>query len=150
MEMLRSFSVESILCTIDETAPYPSMPHDDGLANLRNVLLVNSIPTLAINGICDMTELVLKRNVFEFIRQYFIQTSETAIGTKLTPGYANLILSIFVRDMLNQYPIKPSIWLRYIDDIFMIWNECEDKLKDFLFIHHFGQPSHSVHTRIFL
>ena len=34
--------------------------------------------------------------------------------------------------MLNQYPIEPSIWLRYVDDIFMIWNDCEDKLKDFL------------------
>ena len=55
---------ESILCTIDVTAPYPSIPHDDGPANHRNALLVNSIPTLTINGICDMTELVLKRNVF--------------------------------------------------------------------------------------
>ena len=34
--------------------------------------------------------------------------------------------------MLDQYPNKPSIWLRYIDDVFMIWNESEDKLKDFL------------------
>ena len=34
--------------------------------------------------------------------------------------------------MLNQYPIKPSIWIRYVDDIFMIWNDSEDKLKDFL------------------
>ena len=38
----------------------------------------------------------------------------------------------FERSMLNQYHIKPSIWLRYIDDIFMIWNESKDKLKDFL------------------
>ena len=79
-----------------------------------------------------MTELVLKRNVFEFSNKYFIQTSGTAIGTKLAPGYANLFLSIFERNMLNQYPIKPSIWLRYVDDIFMIWNDSEDKLKDFL------------------
>ena len=34
--------------------------------------------------------------------------------------------------MLNQYRIKPSIWHRYIDDIFTIWNDSEDKLKDFL------------------
>ena len=34
--------------------------------------------------------------------------------------------------MLDQNPIKPSIWLRYIDNIFMIWNESEDKPKDFL------------------
>ena len=64
--------------------------------------------------------------------EYFIQTSGTAIGTRLAPGYANLFLSIFERNMLNQYPIKPSILLRYIDDIFTIWNDSEDKLKDFL------------------
>ena len=34
--------------------------------------------------------------------------------------------------MLNRYPIKKSIWLRYVDDIFMIWNDSENKLKDFL------------------
>ena len=91
--------VESILCTIDVTALCPIMPHDDGLANLRNALLLNSIPTLTINGICDMTELVLMRNVFELSKEYFIQTSGTAIGTKLSPGYINLLLSIFERNM---------------------------------------------------
>ena len=121
-----------MLCNINVTARYPSIPHDDGLAKLRNALLVNSIPTLTINGICDMTELVLKRNVFEFSKKYFIQTSGTAIGSKLAPGYTNLFLSIFEHNMLNQYSIKPSIWLRYVDDIFMIWNDSEDKLKDFL------------------
>ena len=79
-----------------------------------------------------MTELVLKRNVFEFNKKYFIQTSGTAIGTKLAPGYANLFLPIFERLMLKEYPTKLSIWLRYVDDIFMIWNDSEDKLKDFL------------------
>ena len=79
-----------------------------------------------------MTEFVLNSNVFELIKEYFIQTSGTAIEIKPAPGYANLFLSIFERNMLNQYPIKPSIWLRYVDDIFMIWNDNEDKLKYFL------------------
>ena len=124
--------VESILCTIDVTALYPSIPNDDGLANLCNALLVNSILKLTINRICDMTELVLMRNVFEFNNKYFIQTSGTAIGTKLAPDYAKLFLSIFEPNMLNQYPIKPSIWLRYVEDIFMIRNDSEDKLMNFL------------------
>ena len=34
--------------------------------------------------------------------------------------------------MLNHYPTKPSIWPRYVDDIFMIWNDSKDKLMDFL------------------
>ena len=73
-----------------------------------------------------MTNLVLICNVFQFSKEYFIQTRGTAFATKLTPCYANEC------DLLHQYPIKPSIWLHYIDDIFMIWNESEDNLKDFL------------------
>ena len=91
-------------------------------------IYIYSIPTSTINGICDMTEIVHRRNVFEFNRECFIKTSGTAIGTKLAPCYAY----IFERDMLNQYPIRPSIWLRYVDDIIMIWYDSEDKLKDFL------------------
>ena len=99
LHALCQLPVDSILCTIDVSALYPSIPHGDGLANLRDALLESSIPTLTINSICDMTELVLKRNVSEFNKEYFIQTSGTVIGTKLAPGYANLFLSIFERDM---------------------------------------------------
>ena len=67
--------------------------------------------------------------MFEFSKEYFIQTSGTAIGTKLAQSYANFSLSMFERDLLSQYPIKPSIWLSYIDDIFKIRNESEDKLR---------------------
>ena len=88
-----------------------------------------------------MTEFVFKRNVLELNKEYFIQSSGTAIGTKLAPGYASLFLSIFERSMLNQYPIKPAIWLRYVDDIFMIWNDSEDKLKDFLAYIHTVNPA---------
>ena len=64
--------------------------------------------------------------MFEFNKKYFIQSSGTAIETKLARGYANLFLSIFERNMFNQYSTKPSIWLRYVDDIFLIWNDSED------------------------
>ena len=76
-----------------------------------------------------MTEHLPRRNLLRFNKEYFIQTSGTDIGTKLTPGCANLI---FGRDMLHQYLIYPFIWPRYIDDIFIIWNESEDKLEDIL------------------
>ena len=69
--------------------------------------------------------------MFEFNKEYFIQTGETAIRSNLARGYANVFLSIFERDLLDMYHTKPSIWLRYIDDIFMIWDDSEDKLKDF-------------------
>ena len=106
------------------------MPHDDGHASLRTALLENLIPKLTISSIGDITELVLRRNVLKFNKGYFIQTSGTAIGTKLAPSYANMFLSVLERDLLDQYQIKQSIWLRYIDDIFAIWNVSEDNNND--------------------
>ena len=34
--------------------------------------------------------------------------------------------------MINSYPYKPLVYLRYIDDIFMIWTEVEENLNGFL------------------
>ena len=36
------------------------------------------------------------------------------------------------REFLELEDIKPWVWLRYIDDIFFIWTESENKLESFL------------------
>ena len=38
----------------------------------------------------------------------------------------------FETEALNNYPLKPLIWKRFIDDIFLIWTHGEDSLKDFV------------------
>ena len=35
-------------------------------------------------------------------------------------------------DFLEKQTVKPLVWLRYIDNIFFIWNENEEKLGEFL------------------
>ena len=87
--------------------------------------------------------------MFELIKEYFILNSRTAIATKLATSYVNLFLSVFARDLLDHYSIKPSIWLRYIDDVFMYGVRV--KIYSRTFSHISTQlTSHSVHTRIFL
>lgn len=51
------------------------------------------------SGTLKISELVLKKNVFEF--NYFLQMSGTAIGTKMAPAYANIFMSVFERDLLS-------------------------------------------------
>ena len=63
-------------------------------------------------------ELVLKNNNFEFDGKHYMQKRGTAIGTRMASPYAYL----FMHD-LERVPVKPFIWLRYIDDIFMVWTE---------------------------
>ena len=54
------------------------------------------------------------------------------MGTKMAPSYANLFLGLFEANALKNAPFQPHTWLRYIDDIFMIWTEGPDNLKIFI------------------
>ena len=45
------------------------------------------------------------------------------MGTKMAPSYANIFKGILEKQMLSTYPHKSLIYIRYIDDIFMIWTK---------------------------
>lgn len=36
------------------------------------------------------------------------------------------------RKLLSRAQVRPHVWLRYIDDIFMVWTRGEDELKTLL------------------
>ena len=55
----------------------------------------------------------------------------TAIGTKFAPNYPNIFMKGLEESLFKKLKVKPYIWLRYLDDIFCIWAEGLDKLKEF-------------------
>ena len=76
--------------------------------------------------------MILTMNNFCFNENHYLQIHGTAMGTKMAPSYANLFLGYFEANALENAPFQPHIWLRYIDDIFMIWTEGLDNLKIFI------------------
>ena len=54
------------------------------------------------------------------------------MGTRMAPSFTNLFLGYFEANALEKAIFHPHIWLRYIDDIFMIWTEGLDNLKIFI------------------
>ena len=50
----------------------------------------------------------------------------------MAPAYANIVLSIFERNLLTGSCNKPLVWFRYIVDIFAIWTYGEDKFNDLM------------------
>ena len=121
-----------LIVTFDVVSLYPCIPHDFGLCALKDFLLDRNLPAIVVNRIHNMTELVLKKNMFELNSECFLQASGRAIGTKMAPSYANNVMSIFERKLLTGSCNKPLVWFRYIDDIFAIWTYGEDKFKDFM------------------
>ena len=122
----------TLLVTVDVVALYPSIPHDLGIASLSNFLSARGIDQGKIQGICDMAEFVLKHNVFEFNSQLYLQTSGTAIGTKMAPSYANIVMAEFEQKVLNRSDYLPIAYWRFIDDVFMVWTHGPAKLDEFL------------------
>ena len=50
-------------------------------------------------------------------------------------------------DYLDSEIVKPCLWLRYLDDIFFIWTEGEDKLEAFLNRLNFHPNSKFAHEK---
>ena len=44
------------------------------------------------------------------------------MGTKWSPHYADIYMDYFEQKALEKCPHKPFIYLRYLDDIFIIWH----------------------------
>ena len=61
----------------------------------------------------------------------FKQKCGAAIGTKFAPTYVILFMADFEEKMPECIEKKPVIWLRYIDNIFFIWEHGEESLKVF-------------------
>ncbi|XP_070576377.1 uncharacterized protein [Ptychodera flava] len=49
----------------------------------------------------------------------------------MAPQFANIFMADLEQRFLNSYPLKPRVYFRFIDDIFMIWTYGLDALKKF-------------------
>ena len=54
-------------------------------------------------------------------KEHYLRLHGTAMGTRMTPSYVNLFMGHLEERLLNYVDDKPDIWLRFIDDVFMVW-----------------------------
>ena len=79
-----------------------------------------------------MAKFVLQNNYFEFNGEAKQQISGTAIGTTFAPPYVCIFMDQVESEFLKTQTHQPLVWFRYVDDIFFIWTNGQDKLEQFL------------------
>ena len=121
-----------LMCTIDVVGLYPNIPHKDGLEALKLALDSREDKNISTESLLELAKCVLENNVFEHNGAVYKQKQGTAIGTKMAPSYAILFMSYLEENLLSSFPLKPLVWWRYIDDIFLLWEHGEEQLKNFL------------------
>ena len=130
LKHMDKFSEGAILVTIDVVGLYPHSLHNEGVEAIRKILNTRTNQEIPTDDIVDLAELVLKNNNFEFDGKHFLQ--KCGIGTRMAPAYANIFMDDLESRLLDLAPVKPYLWLRYIDDIFMVWTAGEEQLQEFL------------------
>ena len=113
---------DSLLVTLDASSFYTNIPHTEGIKAARIHLNKRTLKTPPTETVCDLIDIILTNNNFEFSRQHFLQKQGTAMGTRMAPPYANLFMGTFESDALEKAPYKPLVssvafHRRYIYDV---------------------------------
>jgi hypothetical protein len=131
------------LVTLDVTSLYTNIPNNEGMTAVAKCLRDNSAEYLISHTkLLALLKLVLTCNNFEFNGHHYRQTLGTAMGSKVAPSYANIFMGDLEKRLLGGFPLKPTIFLRFIDDIFLIWPHGENTLLDF--VNYLNNAHHSI------
>ncbi|CAF4004594.1 unnamed protein product [Rotaria sordida] len=152
---------ETILCTVDVADLYTMIPQVEGVLALKKMLdflHIKQIKELKVEAIIRLARFVMQNNYFKYNGQYYHQIRGGAMGSPLTLTIANCYMFFYERDIVRQISNSGGLYLRYIDDLFIIinwpvrhfikqidrWNKFDENIKlsaninsyaDFLDVH---------------
>ena len=75
---------------------------------------------MSIPQITTLLEFCLTQTYFLFQGKYYKQTQGAAMGSPISPIIANIFMEEFEVQALQSSPNPPSMWLRFVDDTFVI------------------------------
>ena len=124
----------SILATLDIPSLYTNIDTDNGLAIIEEELTKTDQTQPSAKTLTCLLEKVLKLNNFTFDNHNFIQVKGTAMGTRAAPNFANVYMGRFEDTFVYRTEWYHYIidWVRFIDDIFLIWKGDESSLTTFI------------------
>ena len=132
LKQLGQIPNNALLVTLDVSSLYTNIPNHEGLLAVAEHLRTDPDKQKVGPHLLKLLQLVLHSMSFSFNGDHYLQIGGTAMGTSVAPNYANLFMDRFETKALDNWLLKPLVWLRFIDDIFMIWTHGEDSLSNFI------------------
>ena len=131
-----------LLFTMDVKKLYPSIPIDEGLEACQEALNSRNNQDIPTDAVMKMLKTVLNNNIFQFNNKNYIQIEGTAIGSKLGKNFACTYMGKWEEELMKKTMKTPLLYIRFVDDIFGIWNGTEEELIAFQAL------ANSIHPRI--
>ena len=99
---------------------------------MQELLNKTTVQEPTTEDVDKLTTLILTKNNFSFNNEHYLQVKGTTMGTCMALLYAYILMDNLERRMLAKMHAVPSIWWRYIDDVFASWPHGEKQLVEFL------------------
>ena len=96
-------------------------------------LLTKIAKSVATNVMVTLMSLIITLNNFTFNDKNYLQVKGCAMGTISAPPFANIFMGKF--EDTHIYPHIQQfckLYLRYTDDLFLMWTGTKDQLKEFI------------------
>ena len=122
---------DCLLVTMDVESLYTNIDNKAGLTAVKEKMLSAQNRDIPIDQIIQLLDLCLSNNDFEFDGKFYLQIHGTAMGKLFAPNYANIFMAKWETEALARSPVQPTIYLRFLDDIFVIWQHGEKAFWDF-------------------
>ena len=138
-EVITSFNVKAL---------FTSVPVQPSIQIVKNRLQQDtSLPqrtAMSIPQITSLLEFCLTHTYFLFQGKYYEQVQGAAMGSPISPLIANIFMEEFEVKALQSCPNPPSLWLRFVDDTFVIGGA--EHSQDLLQHINNQDPSHPIHN----
>jgi hypothetical protein len=132
------FKTKSTLLSFDIASLFTNIPVEEILQVITNRLNTDpSFPecsTLQVEDIIELLDICLTTTYFKLEDKFYQQKKGMAMGNSLSPVVSNIFMEHFEETTLDRADHKPTKWLRYVDDTFMVWPHEPATLQEFL--HH--------------
>ena len=118
-----------MLVTMDITSLYANIPHVNGMDACSNFLTAHRVADISTDGSCFLISFILTHKNFVFDNHSYLLSSVTAMSTKMAPCFTNIFMASIEQLFIDNSPLTPLFYVRFIDDILMICvhgsQECE-------------------------
>ena len=137
----------TILVTMDVVALYPSIPIDDGIQAVLELLVEHEeevdLLGLSVPEVGHLLTLILNNNYFRFGQKVYRQCNGVAMGNHLAPPLAIVFMGKLEKRMLETAQKRPEFYDRYVDDCLMAWLHGEEELE--VFFRHCNDQHPNIH-----
>ena len=137
VEIIRNLTLQpsDILVNFDVVSLFTTVPTTETCLvkeRLEQDLSLDDRTSLSPEQIHNLLLACVSSSCFQFQGKFYEQTAGTSIGSPLSPILADIFMEEFKTSSLSTADLQPSLWLRYVDDTFVVWPHGSDALQDFL------------------